>query len=54
MSTFFCCSAYLPSTTENVSIRSYSGPRFPAFGMNTRDTEFVFVLTPNAEKCGPE
>ena len=30
---------------ESVHIRSYSGPHFPAFGLNT---------SPNVRKCGPE
>ena len=30
-----------------VCIRSYSGPHFPAFGLNK-------VFSPNAGKCGPE
>ena len=32
---------------KSVRIRSYSGPYFPAFGLNT-------VFSPNAGKYGPE
>ena len=31
---------------KSVRIRSYYGPHFPAFGVNTE--------SPNAGKCGPE
>ena len=36
---------------KRVRIRSYFGPHFPAFGLNT---ERYGVLSPNAGKCGPE
>ena len=36
---------------KSVRIRSYSGPHFPAFGLNT---EYLSVFSPNAGKCGPE
>ena len=32
-----------------VYIWSYSGPHFPAFGLNTE-----YLFSPNAGKCGPE
>ena len=32
----------------------FSGPYFPAFGLNTRDTKYLSVLSPNAGKYGPE
>ena len=38
----------------------FSGPYFPAFGLNTeryavrRDTEYLSVFSPNAGKYGPE
>ena len=31
--------------------RNYSGPHFPAFGLNT---DIYGVFSPNARKCGPE
>ena len=34
-----------------VFIWSYSGPFFPAFGMNTK---YLSVFSPNAGKYGPE
>ena len=43
---------------KGVRIRSYSGPHFPAFGLNTEryivNTEYLFVFSPNAGKYGPE
>ena len=36
---------------KSVRIRSYSGPHFPAFGLNL---EYLSVFSPNAENCGPE
>ena len=40
---------------KNVRIRSYSGPYFPTFGLNTK-RYFVSlrIFTPNAGKYGPE
>ena len=35
---------------KSVHIRSYSGPYFPAFGLNTQRS----VLSPSAGKYGPE
>ena len=39
---------------KNVRIWSYSGPYFPTFGLNTGDTEYLSVSSPNTGKCGPE
>ena len=39
---------------KNVRIRSYSGPYFPAFGLNTERYGYLSVLSPNAGKCEPE
>ena len=39
---------------KSVFIRSYSGPRFPAFGLKRRDTPYLSVFSPNVGKCGPE
>ena len=39
---------------KSVRIPSYSGPNFPAFGLNTRDTEYLIEFSLNAEKYGPE
>ena len=36
---------------KRVRIRSYSGPHFPAFGLNT---PYISVFSPNVGKCGPE
>ena len=36
---------------KSVRIRSYSGPYFPAFGLNT---EYLSVFSQNAGKYGPE
>ena len=35
---------------KSVRIRSFSDPRFPAFGLNM----YVFLFSPNSGKCGPE
>ena len=37
---------------KNVPIRSFSGPYFPAFVLNTE--RYLFVLSPNGEKYRPE
>ena len=34
---------------KSVRIRSFSGPYFPAFGLNTRDTPYLSVFSPNLE-----
>ena len=43
---------------ESACIRSYSGPHFPAFGLNRerywRDTLYLSVFSPNAGIHGPE
>ena len=47
---------------KSVRIRSYSGPHFPVFGLNTErygvslhfKSECISVLSPNAGKCRPE
>ena len=43
---------------KNFGTRSFSGPYFPAFGLNLdwiqRDTEYLFVFSPNAGKYWPE
>ena len=39
---------------KSVRIWSYSGLHFPAFGLNVRDTEYLFVFSLNAGNCGPE
>ena len=39
---------------KSVRIRSYFGLYFPAFGLNTRDTEYLFVFSSNTENCGAE
>ena len=36
---------------KSVCIQSYSGPYFPAFGLNT---EYLSLFSPNAGKHGPE
>ena len=33
-----------------VRIESYSGSHFPAFGLNTESTKYLFVFSPNAGK----
>ena len=45
----FCFPRYEQHCVKGVHIRSYSGPHFPAFGLNT-----VSVFSPNVGKCGPE
>ena len=42
---------YIYHYVKRVCIRSYSGPHFPAFGLNT---PYLPVFSPNAGKCGPE
>ena len=37
---------------ESVCNRSYSGPSFPAFGLNTE--RYLSVFSPKAGKFGPE
>ena len=39
----------IPHFVKSVYIRSYSGPYFPAFGLNK-----LSVFSPNAGKYGPE
>ena len=39
---------------KSVRIRSYSGPYFPAFGLNTERYSYLSVFSPNVGKCGPE
>ena len=39
---------------KSVCIRSYSGLYFPAFDWIQTDTEYLSVISPNAEKYGPE
>ena len=39
---------------KSVHIRSFSGPHFPAFELNTKDTEYLSIFCQNAGKCGPE
>ena len=34
---------------KSVCIRSFSGPYFPAFGLNTERYEYLFVFSPNGE-----
>ena len=43
-----------PQCAKSVRIRSFSGPYFPAFGLNRRDTLYLSVFSPNAGKYGPE
>ena len=55
---------WLIDCVKNVRIRSYFGPHFPAFGLNTErygefstlglNTEYLSIFSPNAGKCGPE
>ena len=40
----------LKHCVKSVHIRSFSGPYFPAFGLNWRDTEYLSVLVQNAGK----
>ena len=39
---------------KSVHIGSYSGPIFPAFGLNTERYGYLSVFTPNERKCEPE
>ena len=39
---------------KSVRIRSYCGPHFPWFGLNTGDTKYLSIFSKNAGKCGPE
>ena len=39
---------------KSVHIRSYSGPHFSAFGLNTEKYSLSLRICPNAGKCGPE
>ena len=39
---------------KRVCVWSYSGPHFPTFGLNTEDTSYPSVFSPNAGKCGLE
>ena len=39
---------------KGVRIWNYSGPYFPAFGLNKGDTEYLSVLSLNAGKYRPE
>ena len=39
---------------KSVCIRCYSGPYFPAFGLNKERYEYISVFSPNAGKYGPE
>ena len=39
---------------KNIRVRSFSVPYFPAFGLNRRDMEYLFVFSPNAGKYGRE
>ena len=38
---------------KSVPIRSYSGPHFPAFGLNTEKYEYLSVFSLNARKYRP-
>ena len=38
---------------KNVHIRSFSGPYFATFALNTKDKEYFSVFSPNAGKCRP-
>ena len=35
---------------KSVLIRSYSGPHYPAFGLKTRDMDYLSIFSPNAGK----
>ena len=39
---------------KSVSTQSFYGSYFPAYGLNKRDTSYLFVFSLNAEKYGPE
>ena len=48
---------YYIRCVKSARIRSYSGPHFPAFGLNTeryRIQEYLSVFSSNAEKCRSE
>ena len=53
---FFLLKCRVEYCAESVCIPSFSGPYFPAFGLNTerRDTEYLSEFSPNAEKYRPE
>ena len=38
---------------KSVYVWSYSGQHFHAFGLNTKDAEYLSVFSPTAGKCGP-
>ena len=42
---------FITNCVKSVCIRSFSGPFFPAFGLNT---PYLFFFSPNAGKYGPE
>ena len=48
-STFTAC-YFAKYCVKSICIRSYSGPHFPAFRLNT---PYLSVFSPNAGKCGP-
>ena len=53
---YLTCIAYeyhIYNCVNSVFVRSFSGPYFPAFGLNW-DTKYLSVFTPNAGKYGPE
>ena len=40
---------------KSIRIRSYSGPHFPAFGLNMEKYgEYLSVFSPNAENCADQ
>ena len=39
---------------KSVRIRSYSGPHFPIFGLNSERYSVSLVFSPNTGKCRPE
>ena len=48
------CSVDYYHCVKSFRIRSFSGPHFPTFGLNRRDTPYLSIFSPNAKKCGPE
>ena len=45
----------MQNTAEKVSKYGvFSDPYIPAFGLNTRDTKYLFIFNPNVGKYGPE
>ena len=44
--------AWILSLREKCPDLSYSGPHFPAFGLNTE--RYLSVFSSNVGKCGPE